>query len=181
MEDRWARGQWTPADWGLKNHPLYASPRETTTAKWVVPGVRPTDSSTWSKYVKFFIHKYDLDEAQQVTAWAVLSDLEPKAIRLASARPAAPDEGTRTKEKTVKPNSKNPAAQQADSSTDPVEQIFVQFVRRLDAIPTQSQRQRADSTGPVSPDRRQRQQTEPPGVKTGKKVVPKRRGPDKGG
>jgi hypothetical protein len=159
MEDQWARGQWSPADWGLDKHPLYAD----NPARLKLPGVKPAEPSSWAKYVEAFIQKFELEEAQQVTAWSVLRDLEPKAMQLASAAEIDAAKAADSEPK-VPAKAAKAAVEQEPSVPDPIEQLFDQFVIRLETIPTDSQRQRVASASleseeqtpgpPVSPARR---------------------------
>jgi len=121
---KWAKGQWQPKEWGLEKDPLHGgAPVEVTSAPVKRSLAKPAASTViaadaWDRYVRKFISRYGLDESQQVTGWSILAEIR--------ARAAARDAGTEAK------------VDQAFS-----EMLFGELKKRLEMIPTASQRSEA--------------------------------------
>jgi len=160
----WERGEWTPADWGLEKDALHAeaagraeapSSRPAAVPERVRrpsrPPVEPSeelplvaeDESAWARYVREFIERYSLDEAQQVTARSVLAELEGRAKEY---REAHADELARIEQKLREAEdaaARAEAAHQREELLRPIADLFEELKQRLDRLPTDAQRRQA--------------------------------------
>ena len=109
------------------------------------------DNSPWAQYVRRFIQKYRLDDGQQTRAWKVYRDVSIRADsyrkrygeRIETARRrarASSDEAAKSKLRAVE-------AEQAAA----LERLFEQLKRRLDRLPTRTQRRGAEPKRPEQP------------------------------
>jgi hypothetical protein len=125
MMDKWARGQWRAAEWGLEKDPIQMGLAAASTSQ---PATRDLEqavkyrdvSDEWERYVRQFVARYQLDESQQVTARSILTELRSRAAFKLARR-------------------------QDDAGNRAAEALFAELKKRLDTIPTQAQRARADS------------------------------------
>ncbi len=101
------------------------------------------DESAWARYVREFIARYRLDDAQQVTARSVLADLEGRAKEYRSAHA---DELAKLDQKIRQaddPASRSEVAEQRKELLQPIADFFEELKERLDRLPTDAQRQQA--------------------------------------
>lgn len=145
MRQRWERGEWQPEDWGLQHDPLHQHAARTASAKApapqkpedaarksrVSPVLSAFDETTWARYVRRFVERYSLDDAQAIAAWSILHELEDRAAVVRRAR---------HRDALV-------AAQHLPGealANAQISQLFEELVRRLHPIPTEGQRRRAE-------------------------------------
>ncbi len=121
---KWAKGQWQPNEWGLEKDPLHAGAIAEVKSAAVKRSMTQPAAATviaadaWERYVRDFISRYGLDESQQVTAWSILGEIRERA--------AARGAGTEGK---------------VDRAFS--EMLFGELKKRLEMIPTASQRSQA--------------------------------------
>ena len=104
----------------------------------------------WDKYVKDFIAKYSLDEAQQQQATTILADCKTQATRYADAKKSDIAALDAQLEETKKSTDKDKSKKLADLNSkrtklmEPVGKIFEEQLKpRLEKIPTRAQRKAA--------------------------------------
>ncbi len=145
LADRWVRGEWRPADWGLRDdlgrsvassggrpQPPPSARKSTMNreqGKPRMPGrVFPHDPSTWFIYVLDFKERFDLDLGQMSTAESIHIEVSTLANHYISAHTEML--------KTI------PLVERmTHEAYEPVRSLFGGFRSRLDAIPTSSQRE----------------------------------------
>jgi hypothetical protein len=138
----WQQGRWSPEDWGLQDDPFQTGSPATPTpsgdranvgaSSRPVVAYDPTDEDAWLRYVRDFIRRYDLDDEQSTTAWAVLGDLR---ARTEAHRAAIEHEA---------------AGAPAEIRMVPIyERLFEELKTRLERIPTEDQRRAVE--GPEGP------------------------------
>jgi len=145
----WALGNWKPQDWGLSSDMLKDAAdaaktrraaeraakadahgpqdaRQKIPTRWV-----PHDPATWIAYARHVIKQFKLDEAQAAAVRSIHDELEERADKYLDTHR---DElaGVNATEKSSGPGYK------------PVRDWFDLLVIRLDAIPTQAQKDAAD-------------------------------------
>ncbi|RJP35780.1 MAG: hypothetical protein C4547_09010 [Phycisphaerales bacterium] len=140
----WARGQWDPSDWGLRDEDLgWASSGPSKTDLPGPPGkdaggAEPAtrwlsyEPKTWIAYVRHAIALYGLDEPQTAAATSIHAELLERATTFIDQRS---DELT-----VVKGD-----ARRIDAAWAPVRECFRELCERVEAIPTQAQRDGARS------------------------------------
>lgn len=145
IADRWARGEWRPADWGLQDdrgHSVASTegrPRPPPSARKstmvqergrpTMPGrVFPHDPSTWVIYVLDFQKRFDLDLGQMSTAESIHTELSTLANHYINAHTDML--------KTI-----SLVERMSHEAYEPVRSLFREFRSRLDAIPTSRQRE----------------------------------------
>ena len=96
-------------------------------------------------YVKSFIRKYGLNEAQQNRAWAIYRDVKAYGdkLRARAAKKTAGLKGERAKADESRRSSIDRQIKEAD---EPVRRVFGQMKRRLDRLPTRAQRRNAETS-----------------------------------
>lgn len=151
MNERWARGEWKPEEWGLEDDPIQnrapkgeTRPAEVPKAGRVVspapPLVDPAvvvaipsrwiehDPTTWIALVMEFRKQYSLDVGQMDTAWSIHGELVERALRYSNARKS---------ELVMVPES-----QRAESAAyKPIRDLFAELRERLESLPTTQQRE----------------------------------------
>lgn len=136
---RWQQGRWDPREWALDLDPIHQQAlngdagQEHVLAAATQPagGMADTVLDAWERYVREFIARYDLDEAQQTSAWAYLRDARDAAQRL-RIRYSDP--------------------RHADLLRQRLEGEFQRLKQRLDLLPTEAQREQAESREtPIKP------------------------------
>ncbi len=115
--------------------------------------------SEWERYVREFIEKYKLDDAQQERARAVLKDCQEQAQHVMRRRKSELD---RLDEKIKGLTGNNEAAkikelgelnQQRTKLLEPISDIEKQLKAKLEKLPTRAQRQAAEQAGQAAPAR----------------------------
>jgi hypothetical protein len=146
MRGRWAQGQWRPEDWGLHADPLHEPILQrradllakADAAREIGRGVFDYAEDSWSRYVREFIRRYQLNDAQAEAAWSILRELTRRA-----------EDYRRRYELTL---AEIPANQRATATAyAPLRAMFAELQRRLEPIPTQAQRRRAQKPPPRPP------------------------------
>ncbi|MCP4593489.1 MAG: hypothetical protein GY842_22355 [bacterium] len=146
---RWADGGWEPRDWGLEKLPEYANwePDPRQQQRWRRRAairearerrerVEAVDETAWERYVRRFIQRYSLDEAQQRAAQSILRELQHRAKDYRESRR---DE-----------LAKLPRYRLAgDPLGEPLRQMFKELETRLESIPTSAQRSSAAGSAPA--------------------------------
>jgi hypothetical protein len=138
QRQRWAKGEWKPEDWGMKDGVLFrkrpgaAGPTSRPAAGARVARqagqVLPHDPSTWHRYVLDFVNRYELDSAQSAAAYSILAEVVQRASTYLKARAAELD--------------KVPPEQRAThQGFAPVRSLYEELRVRLDRIPTTGQRE----------------------------------------
>jgi len=144
LRKRWEAGDWQPEDWGLQRDPLHqevierraqdaAHPAESAEAP-----AEAYDESAWARYVRDYIRRFDLDDAQATAAWSILHELEARAADYRRLH--------RVELQQVAPENV-----QAAPPYQPIRAMFEELRRRLLPIPTDAQRRRAPSAAPADP------------------------------
>jgi len=153
--DEWAAGRWRPEEWGMDHDPLWkASHGQSEPEAGAVPpqavAAEPSNldgvaafETAWELYVRQFIERYQLDAAQQTTARAILADLQKQAALhwekcreeydMLTRRPA---DGSTAQQ--LQQRRSRLAAIEA-----PIDALYQELVRRLDALPTTAQQRAA--------------------------------------
>lgn len=177
----WAEGDWDPADWGLDQDPIQTGTARSPAAQHVdtatadapaasgaaparpsassdkprpdapatQPAPAPEDNDPWAVYVREFIQRYLLTEQQQRRAWIIHDSARARRAivderhrrrteRLASADPP-----------TDRVNRLMAEAERAHATL--VETLFTDLKRRLDRLPTRTQRATAEPHVPAAP------------------------------
>lgn len=98
---------------------------------------RPTDENAWGDYVAQFIARYNLDAAQASAASSVLKDVKERAARLRRTRKDS-------REKAQALEDFRERRRQLGTLDAPIEALFSELKSRLDRIPTERQRRRAE-------------------------------------
>jgi hypothetical protein len=157
LRERWEAGEWRPEDWGLQHDPIHQPLVDAAAEGEVQPdedavqpdpaaagapgkaapaaeeiGVAALDESTWARYVRQFVARYQLDDAQATAAWSILHELEDRA---ADYRRVHREELARV------------APEEASTARvyRPLREMFEELKRRLHPIPTGAQRRRAQT------------------------------------
>ena len=132
----WADGGWQPADWGFAGAVPPAGE----------PASRPSvaeDGDAWASYVREFIRRYQLDDAQQVRAWIVYRELKWRADRVRQRLgPAAPVSSTRRSDEDG-PSAPHGVRSRAAERAARIADLFEQLRRRLERLPTRAQQRAA--------------------------------------
>jgi hypothetical protein len=92
----------------------------------------------WERYVRDFIRRYNLDPAQQATAYSVLREVEQRRVAYETSHRADYERAAREGEERLK------------SLNTPVVRMFDELKGRLQRIPSSAQRQRAGDLPPSS-------------------------------
>lgn len=150
MRAAWAAGRWSPRDWGMTDAMMVkaygpdwmkaggGASGPDATGKGPPGGEvvsLPTrwaahDPHTWNAYARHVIARFRLDPAQVAAAWSVHDELRQRALDYLQPRRAEADKVEK-------------AARAADPLYQPVRDLFDVLITRLDAIPTQAQRDAA--------------------------------------
>ncbi len=149
LRQQWKQGEWRPEDWGMENDPIQqglaqaGAPDSTSQpAKAEKPQPQqPTlysaqDETTWERYVRLFIARFQLDDAQANAAWSILREVQGRA-----------DDYRRLHRDELAAVSATDAA--TSPAYEPIRQLFAELQTRLDRIPTTAQRQRATAHPPL--------------------------------
>lgn len=151
MRQAIARGEYVPADWGLRSSADAATPGgadsenpPTARPDTEMPTTRPTvDADPWAVYVREFIVRFKLNEAQQQQAWRTYRRVREQrdfhdarqTQRLERLRAAAQES----------PDRFNPRIAAAEAEQEAMRaRLFEVLKRRLARLPTRSQRVAAD-------------------------------------
>ena len=165
---QWQRGDWQPSDWGIETDPIQLaaeqraagkaradqpekSGEKTTDARGepekreadAARELASTDNDLWAQYVRSFIRKYRLNDGQQQRAWLIQAD--EKELREALRRRNA-KQNTDLNRAT----SRAAALELTPRQRATLDRLFEQMKRRLERLPTRSQRKNAD-TGKLDP------------------------------
>lgn len=169
LRELWLRGEWEPGDWGLSEDPIQRGevpggfqppppppgaglPGESVGESGPAgsqPSSRPTaDTDPWAAYVRDFIRRYKLDDAQHRRAWVVYrAAVERRAFHQRrhdqkmehlNGLPRAGDERFAAR-----------VAELASSHAARIELIFESMKHRLDKLPMRRQRHAAEPTTTV--------------------------------
>ncbi len=113
----------------------------------------PVDEHEWARYVRDFIRRYDLNEAQQNRAWAIYKDVRAYGERIEERVAKAVAELKQRQGGMEDAEARAKLDQQIASANQPLERIFEQMKRRLDRLPTRSQREEAQKRQPAPAER----------------------------
>ena len=144
LRQRWADGGWGPRDWGLEKDPAYANwhpdPRQQQllrrraairAARERRERVQAVDETTWERYVRQFVEKYQLDKGQTRTAYSILRELQGRAR---DYRETHREEIAHV-----------PRYRLADDPIgEPLRRMYEELKTRLQPIPTAAQHESAD-------------------------------------
>jgi hypothetical protein len=144
LRERWKQGGWKPQDFGLnpKTHPLLtgqaipipppqgtnsANPASGKPVASVKYPYKPTDETTWARYVREFIRKHNLDPGQRSAIHSILSELEQRAsdFRKTHAADQSPPK---------------PGSQRNIHPDEIIESMFAELKSRSEALLTKVQR-----------------------------------------
>jgi hypothetical protein len=146
MTEKWASGQWTPADWGLQNDPIHAGEMSKAAAgdaeknalvEQAIIAKRPDeqliakDESEWDKYVKWFCNTYQCDERQRTTADGILRGSKKEAIGYLNARRDIIEQAQRKVKSASDAEGRKSANAHYDQVMAPVTQTFERMKKRL--------------------------------------------------
>lgn len=157
MADKWAAGQWTPADWGLQNDPVHSAAmsdasridaEKTELVNRVMNEKRPDedaisrDESEWDRYVKWFCTRYHCDERQRTTAGSILQSSKREAVSYMSAKRDLIQQAQNKVKMADDPESRKEAMVEQDHVMKPVIITFERLKRRLfeDVLTSEQQR-----------------------------------------
>lgn len=111
--------------------------------------------SAWDKYVAEFIKKYNLDQAQKSSANSILADVKSRASQYVKKHETEIDQ-LRKKLQSISAVERPAAAREQQELLKPLEELFAELKKRLDALPTDAQRTKATSgiqvTEPAQPE-----------------------------
>ncbi len=145
---RWSNGEFRAGDWLRAGTP---KPKTTGNNPRVEIAAPPPEhirksEDFWDLYVKKFIRDYDLDEAQQNSALAVLTDMKEKAARArkqSEAEQQAAQAALHTLIREKAPTDKiKEATKRMRATQNPISKLFDEFRARLARIPTEAQLKR---------------------------------------
>jgi hypothetical protein len=102
--------------------------------------VAPADEHEWARYVRDFIRRYDLNEAQQNRAWAIYRDVRAYGDRIEERVTKAVADLTERRARTQDADALAKLDSQVAAARQPLDRIFEQMKRRLDRLPTRAQR-----------------------------------------
>lgn len=130
-------------------------PRPAPTGSAATPAPRPGTSppetrgpaqpnDPWAQYVERFIRKYKLDEAQQARAWKIYRDVKTRSDKY-RGRYAQQIEAARRRTKASEDPKAAAAVRELEAKRDAdLSRLFEQLKRRLERLPTRSQRANAE-------------------------------------
>ena len=129
--ERWAAGEWNPADVGLDRHPWYAPPDDPA-AGGDQPGAKPERwaahrPETWIVFVRHYGNQYSFDRSQSISARSIHDELVKRARTY---------ERTRAKELWAVP----PGERSRHAAYEPIRRLFEELQARLAALRTAAQR-----------------------------------------
>ena len=144
LRQHWADGGWEPKDWGLEKDPAYANWRPDPRQQQLVrrraairaarerrERVQAVDETAWERYVRQFVEKYRLDEAQSRAAYSILRELRARARDYKDTHRAE--------------IAHLPRYRLADEPIgQPLRRMYEELKARLQPIPTAAQRESAD-------------------------------------
>ncbi len=142
QREAWARGQWKPSDWGLRDEdlawrrgavsdtsgaeaPVQSGEAQPPPSRWLA-----YEPATWIAYVRHNTTLYRLDEPQQAALMSIHTELFERATAYISQRGETLSAVTG-------------AARATDDAWAPVRACFGELTERMAAIPTQAQRDAA--------------------------------------
>ena len=107
----------------------------------------------WARYVKTFIRKYRLNEAQQNRAWTIYRDVKDYGDKVRKRGAKTVERLETERAKTGSAAEKTAIDLRIRAAGAPLERVFDQMKRRLDRLPTRSQRRNADTSNDVKADK----------------------------
>lgn len=157
--NRWARGGWKPQDWGLDRDPIHAGGERSPSARRA-PAVSPaqarrprgdagqraplaSDHDQWEQYVQQFISRYELDPAQQSSAWSIYEDLKSRADQWRASHADELAELQAQANEGSDPQAREAARDRLDQSKQPLADMFAELKDRLANLLTSEQRARS--------------------------------------
>ena len=140
LRGQWAEGKWRPEDWAMEDDPIQRGhPPLPDAGKPTERRVRrlytPEDETSWERYVRIFIARYRLDEAQADAALSILHELQERAAEYRK---------THADELDLIPRGGEDAAE----VYAPLRRLFEELERRLQPIPTTAQRRAVEMLTP---------------------------------
>ncbi|MCH8881072.1 MAG: hypothetical protein IID34_14480 [Planctomycetes bacterium] len=117
------------------------------------------DDDAWAAYVKSFIRKYRLNEAQQNRAWAIYRDVKGYGDKLRT-RAEKKTAGLKAERAKADASRRSSIDRRIQEAAEPLRRVFDQMKRRLDRLPTRAQRRdaakdvKADRSGKKTNDRK---------------------------
>jgi len=143
LRRRWAEGKWEPRDWGLEKDPTYANWHENErqrrlqeqqaaleSARQRRESIRAVDETRWERYVREFVRKYKLDDAQSRTAYSILRELQARAA-----------DYKKTHREEIARLARHELA--SHPLGEPLKNMFRELKTRLEPIPTAAQHEAA--------------------------------------
>lgn len=147
MTERWSRGEWVPADYGMEDDPVQSGALsrgkaqdnrsvrvraggEGDAATTRLPQCVSYDPKTWFVCVDVFGKRFELDDAQKAAAQSIHDEMFERAKSYMEVH-ASSLQGIPERQRDTSP------------AYDSVRSMYDRMVGRLDAIPTSSQRERA--------------------------------------
>ncbi|MBU0638410.1 MAG: hypothetical protein KKB50_06055 [Planctomycetes bacterium] len=116
------------------------------------------EDDPWARYVRSFIEKYKLNEAQQQTAWRIYESVKVRGDRLRQ-RFGEQRDALRQKLTEAQDNGRRAALAQQDAQQQAaLDRLFEQMKRRLERLPTRAQRKNATPAKAATPGRPAEQQ-----------------------
>jgi len=167
MMDRWERGEWDPADWGLDTDPMHKQPQLTAGDRRERPAPEPAQDpgppeegqgrpaprdplfevagnlDEWERYVRQFITRYKLDTTQETSALSILDQLYDRALQMRETRADQLAQIDRRIRSADDPETKKRYTKEKEDVLAPIRSLFDDLKRRLDGLPTEAQRQAA--------------------------------------
>ena len=158
--ERWQQGEWTPADWGLERDPVHRqwlkdNPPDVRLAQ-STEGKQPDeapepddelviaqDETRWERYVREFIARYGLDNAQRTSALNILVQLQDRAVQMRDSRADVLDVVDRLIKNADSPDKRADYVKQREDLLIPIRTLFEELKSRLENLPTSAQRRAA--------------------------------------
>lgn len=126
-----------------------------------IPDDKPVQEHYWDIYVREFIQKYELNDAQSESAYSILRECKERAETYKESRKADFADADRKLREARSPN-QPPEVQEAKIKTwkqldrslkRPIVGIFEELKKRLEILPDDAQRKRAEAKEPARPSR----------------------------
>lgn len=106
--------------------------------------LRENPISSWEQYLRDFIKRYNLDAAQQATAWSILREMQERRTAHELAHRVDYEQARQMKDASQR-------EQRMNELNLPIVRSFEELKRRLMRIPSSSQRQAAGVDGLIAP------------------------------
>ncbi|UCG16843.1 MAG: hypothetical protein JSV19_02175 [Phycisphaerales bacterium] len=164
---KWERGGFDPSTWpslGRRDSAeREAGPHRSPEAHQPTTAPADTDEisaelDAWSRFVDEFCETYELDRMQRVTAHSILKEMQERAEAYRDRRRVEIEKLEHLINDQT-PGNEDLVKRQAEELYGPIDEMFQELRRRLEALPTPAQVRRAGAADPTS---QPADRTEPP-------------------